>query len=62
MDANRIKVLGIVKSSKKRLPNACPLEAEVEEVRRFERLAVDVVLHERLDEDIKEDHAELEAV
>ena len=37
-------------------------EAEVVEVRRVERLAVDVVLHERLDEDVKEDPAELEVV
>ena len=53
-----INVLGIVKSSKKRLPTACPLgEAEVVEVRRVERVEVDAELHERLEEDLKEDPA-----
>ena len=40
----------------------CPLgEAEVVEVRRVERLEIDGVLHGRLDEDLTEDPAELEA-
>ena len=47
----------------KRLPAACPLgEAEVVEVRRVERFEIDVEQHERLDEDIKEDHVEVDAV
>ena len=59
----RIKVLGVVKISKKRLPKACPLgEAEVEEVRQVECFEIDVDLHARLDEDLKEDSAQIEAV
>ena len=47
----------------KRLPTACPLgEAEVVGVRRVERLGIDVDLHGRLDEDMKEDPAQHEAV
>ena len=37
-------------------------EAKVVEVRRVGRLEIDVVLHGRLDEDLKEDPAELEPV
>ena len=54
MEAERIKVLGIVKSSMERLPMACPLgEPEVEAVRRVERFEIDRVPHWRLDEDLK---------
>ena len=54
VEAERTKVLGIVKSSKKRLPTACPLgEAEVVEVRRVDRFEIDRVLRGRLDEDSK---------
>ena len=61
--AETINVLGIVKSSKKRLTKACPLgEAQVVEVRRVDRFEIDRVLHERLGEDLKEDPAQLEAV
>ena len=59
----RIKVLCIVKSSKKQLPTVCPLrEAEVVEVRRAEGLEIDVVLHDRLDEDLNEEPTELEGI
>ena len=62
VEAERIKALGIVKSSK-RPPTACPLgEAEVEEVRRVEPFEIDVELPERQDEDLKEDPDQLEAV
>ena len=37
-------------------------EPEVVEVRRVERLEIDVELHGRLEEDLKEDPDELEAV
>ena len=61
--AETINVLGIVKSSKKRLTKACPLgEAQVVEVRRVKRFEIDGVRHELREEDIKEDHAEIEAV
>ena len=63
VETERINVLGIVKSSKRRLTKACPLgEAQVVEVRRLERFEIDRVLHWRLDEDLKEDLDQLEAV
>ena len=37
-------------------------DAELMEVRRVERLEIDVVLHGRLDEDIKEDHVEVKGL
>ena len=46
-----------------RLTKARPLgEADVVEVHRVERFEIDGVLHGRLDEDLKEDSARLEAV
>ena len=63
MEVLRIKVLGVVKISKKRLPKACPLgEADVVGVRRSERFDIDRVQHQRPDEDLKEGPAQLEEV
>ena len=63
MEVLRIKVLGVVKISKKRLPKACPLgEADVVGVRRSERFEIDRVQHQRRDEDLKEGPAQLEVV
>ena len=56
-------MLGVVKSWNKGRPTACSIaEAEVVGGRHVERLGVDVDLHGRLDEDMKEDPAQHEAV